>query len=84
MGDVVATRRNHRQLRTTTGDIVRNRELWTVTDIDDAGELTVTGIDGHGIVTLPAGPLTVPSSVSIRTSVCNRTKPFKRTSSSLV
>ena len=31
VGDVVATRRNHRQLRTTTGDIVRNRELWTVT-----------------------------------------------------
>ena len=54
VGDVVATRRNHRQLRTTTGDIVRNRELWTVTHIGDAGELTVTRIDGHGTVTLPA------------------------------
>ena len=54
VGDVVATRRNHRQLRTTTGDIVRNRELWTVTHIGDAGELTVTRIDGHGTVRLPA------------------------------
>ena len=33
VGDVVATRRNDRQLHTTTGDIVRNRERWTVTAI---------------------------------------------------
>ena len=53
VGDVVATRRNHRQLHTTTGDIVRNRELWTVTAINDDGDLTVTDLTGTSTVTLP-------------------------------
>jgi len=52
-GDLVATRRNDRQLHTSQGDSVRNRELWTVTHIGDNGELTVTRIGGHGTVTLP-------------------------------
>ncbi len=54
VGDVVATRRNHRQLHTNSGDIVRNRELWTVTAINDAGDLTVTDLAGTSTVTLPA------------------------------
>jgi len=54
VGDVVATRRNHRQLHTTSGDIVRNRELWTVTAINDVGDLTVTDLVGTSTVTLPA------------------------------
>jgi len=54
VGDIVATRRNHRQLHTTSGDIVRNRELWTVTAINDAGDLTVTDLTGTSRVTLPA------------------------------
>ncbi len=54
IGDVVATRRNQRQLHTTSGDIVRNRELWTVTAINDAGDLTVTDLAGTSTVTLPA------------------------------
>ncbi len=54
IGDIVATRRNQRQLHTTNGDVVRNRELWTVTQISDTGDLTVTQINGHGTVTLPA------------------------------
>ena len=54
VGDIVATRRNNRQLHATSGDTVRNRELWTVTQIGDAGDLTVTQLDGHGTVTLPA------------------------------
>ena len=41
-GDLVATRRNHRHLTTTTGERVRNRDLWTVTDTHDNGDLTVT------------------------------------------
>ena len=53
IGDIVATRRNQRQLHTTTGDVVRNRELWTVTQISDTGDLTVTQLDGHGTATLP-------------------------------
>ena len=54
VGDIVATRRNQRQLQTTTGEVIRNRELWTVTQISDAGDLTVAQLDGQGTVTLPA------------------------------
>jgi conjugative relaxase-like TrwC/TraI family protein len=54
IGDVIATRRNNRQLHTSTGDTVRNRELWTVTEISGTGDLTVTQIGGQGTVTLPA------------------------------
>ena len=54
IGDIVATRRNERHLHTTSGDIVRNRELWTVTAINDTGELTVTDLTGTSTVTLPA------------------------------
>ena len=54
VGDIVATRRNHRRLHTTSGDIVRNRERWTVTAINAAGDLTVTDLTGTGTVTLPA------------------------------
>ena len=54
VGDIVATRRNQRQLHTTSGDIVRNRELWTVTAINDTGDLTVTDLHGSSTVTLPA------------------------------
>ena len=54
VGDVVATRRNQRQLHTTSGDIVRNCELWIVTAINDAGDLTVTDLAGTSTVTLPA------------------------------
>ena len=53
-GDVVATRRNNRQLHTTAGDTIRNRDVWTVTRTDTAtGDVTVSRIDGHGTVTLP-------------------------------
>ncbi|MEO8268030.1 MAG: MobF family relaxase [Ilumatobacteraceae bacterium] len=54
VGDIVATRRNNRHLYTSSGDSVRNRELWTVTDIGTGGDLTVTQLGGHGTVTLPA------------------------------
>jgi len=54
VGDVVATRRNHRHLTTTTGDRVRNRDLWTVTQTHDNGDLTVTPCGGHGQISLPA------------------------------
>jgi conjugative relaxase-like TrwC/TraI family protein len=52
VGDVVATRRNDRRLLTDAGDMVRNRERWTVTAIDDEG-VSVSRIDGHGTITLP-------------------------------
>ena len=54
VGDIVATRRNDRRLRTTTGEPVRNRERWTITDTNPNGEITVTRLDGHGTITLPA------------------------------
>lgn len=55
IGDIVATRRNMRQLHTTSGDIVRNRELWTVTAINDDGDVTVTDLSGSSTVVLPVG-----------------------------
>ncbi|MFN3258199.1 MAG: MobF family relaxase [Ilumatobacter sp.] len=54
VGDMVSTRRNDRRLRTTTGEPVRNRERWTITDTNRNGEMTVTRLDGHGTITLPA------------------------------
>jgi ATP-dependent exoDNAse (exonuclease V) alpha subunit len=54
IGDLVATRRNNRRLSTTTGQPVRNRELWTVTATHGDGSLTVSNTDGHGHVALPA------------------------------
>ena len=54
VGDIVATRRNERHLHTSSGDTVRNRELWTITDIGTGGDVTVTQVGGHGTVTLPA------------------------------
>ena len=38
---------------TTTGEPVRNRELWTVTGVGDDGGLTVSSHLGSGAVTLP-------------------------------
>ena len=54
VGDIVTTRHNQRQLHTTTGDTVRNRDSWTVDAVTAVGGLTVTRIDGHGTITLPA------------------------------
>ena len=53
VGDVVATRRNDRHLTTTTGETVRNRELWTVTATNSDGSLIASHHGGHGCVTLP-------------------------------
>jgi conjugative relaxase-like TrwC/TraI family protein len=55
VGDVVATRRNDRQLTTDDGEPVRNRELWTVTAVHADGSLTVRRTAGRGTVALPAG-----------------------------
>ena len=54
VGDVVATRRNHRHLTTTSGERVRNRDQWTVTATHDNGDLTLSPHTGHGQITLPA------------------------------
>jgi conjugative relaxase-like TrwC/TraI family protein len=53
IGDLVATRRNDRRLVTTTGEPVRNREVWSVTGTHVDGSLTVSHTDGHGHVVLP-------------------------------
>jgi hypothetical protein len=54
IGDVVATRRNHRHLTTSTGEQVRNRDLWTVTASHRNGDLTLTPIAGNASITLSA------------------------------
>jgi conjugative relaxase-like TrwC/TraI family protein len=53
VGDVIVTRRNNRDLNTTNGDPVRNRETWTVTDLAANGDMTVSSDTGAGDVTLP-------------------------------
>lgn len=52
-GHQIATRRNDPTLRTTTGEGVRNRQVWTVDRVDDHGQLTVRAPD-RGTVELPA------------------------------
>ena len=46
IGDEIATRRNHRQLHTDHGAIVRNRDQWTIDTIHRNGDVTVTGRTG--------------------------------------
>lgn len=55
VGDVIATRHNHRRLTTSHGDHVRNRETWTVTDTNPDGDLTARRTRDNATVTLPAG-----------------------------
>jgi conjugative relaxase-like TrwC/TraI family protein len=52
-GDVVATRRNERNLRTDQGRMVKNRDRWIVDTVHEDGALSVTGATGR--VVLPAG-----------------------------
>ena len=52
VGDRVVTRRNHRQLRTDTGAMVRNRDVWEVAGLEAGGGVRLVG--GSGEVRLPA------------------------------
>ena len=52
VGEIVVTRRNDRRLTTSTGEIVRNRELWTVTATHPDGSVTVER-NGRVTVILP-------------------------------
>lgn len=54
VGDVIVTRRNNRHLTTTTGEPVRNRELWTVHDVHADGAITAAALSGNARVVLPA------------------------------
>jgi conjugative relaxase-like TrwC/TraI family protein len=52
-GDIVTTRRNDRELRTSSGEPVRNRDLWNVVATHSDGALTVSHRSGHGTTSLP-------------------------------
>ncbi len=52
VGDEIATRRNHRQLHTDRGLMIRNRDQWTIDTIHRNGDLTIHG--RTGAVRLPA------------------------------
>src|SRR5262249_34677313 len=54
LGDVVVTRRNDRELRTSTGEPVRNRDVCDVVSTHFDGSLTVSHRGGHGTLPLPA------------------------------
>jgi conjugative relaxase-like TrwC/TraI family protein len=57
VGETVVTRRNDRRLVTSSGETVRNRDIWTVTATHPDGSLTVTP-HGGGTISLPAEYLT--------------------------
>ncbi|MCU1497540.1 MAG: transfer protein TraA, partial [Acidimicrobiales bacterium] len=46
VGDRIATRRNDRSLRTNRGQMVRNRDHWTIDAIHPDGSITATGKSG--------------------------------------
>ena len=54
IGDQIATRANNRQLKTGSGDIVRNRELWTITRIHPNGDIAAQRHESDDTVVLPA------------------------------
>jgi conjugative relaxase-like TrwC/TraI family protein len=54
VGDIVATRRNNRALRTDRAEPIHNRDRWVVVDVGRNGSLTVSHLEGHGQVKLPA------------------------------
>ncbi len=47
VGDEIATRHNDRRLRTDQGDMVRNRDQWTITTITNQGDVTAAGRSGQ-------------------------------------
>src|SRR5665213_2420678 len=51
--DLVVTRENNRRLSTGTG-WVKNGDVWTVSATHADGSMTVTRVNGHGTVLLPA------------------------------
>jgi conjugative relaxase-like TrwC/TraI family protein len=53
VNDLVVTRENNRRLLTDTG-WVKNGDVWTVSATHADGSLTVTRLNGHGMVLLPA------------------------------
>jgi AAA domain len=54
VGDQIATRANNRQLKTSHGDIVRNRELWTITGVTPDGDIDARRLGSDDTVVLPA------------------------------
>ena len=46
-GDEIATRRNHRQLHTDQGLMIRNRDQWTIDQVHRNGDLTVDRPNRH-------------------------------------
>jgi conjugative relaxase-like TrwC/TraI family protein len=52
VGDEIATRHNDRTLETDRHEMVRNRNTWTITSIND--DWTITAQGATGTVTLPA------------------------------
>ncbi|MCZ7533024.1 MAG: relaxase domain-containing protein [Acidimicrobiia bacterium] len=52
VGDEVVTRRNDRTLRTNRGQMVKNRDHWTISSIHPDGDVTVDG--RTGTIRLPA------------------------------
>ncbi|MBE7190887.1 MAG: relaxase domain-containing protein [Gordonia polyisoprenivorans] len=54
VGDIICTRRNKRDLRTSATDWVRNGDRWEVTELHTDGALSVRNLDTGRHITLPA------------------------------
>ena len=54
VGDVIITRTNHRRLRLTATDWVKNGDGWTITHVGKHGDVTVRHNRSHRTVRLPA------------------------------
>jgi ATP-dependent exoDNAse (exonuclease V) alpha subunit len=54
VGDVIPTRTNHRRLRLTATDWVKNGDRWTITHVGKHGDVTVRHNRSHRTVRLPA------------------------------
>ena len=54
VGDVIATRRNRRDLVASDGQPVRNRDLWTITATSEDGSVTARRHGSDATVVLPA------------------------------
>jgi hypothetical protein len=69
VGDLVITRRNHRQLRVGAHDWVKNGDRWTITALTVTGGLRATHIRTGRVVTLPAGYVAESTELGYATTV---------------
>jgi conjugative relaxase-like TrwC/TraI family protein len=69
VGDLIITRRNHRRLRISATDWVKNGDRWTILNLTRTGGLRVRHIRSGRTVTLPAGYVSTASELGYASTV---------------